>query len=55
MEDGSATWIAKPSITNQALGIFIFDRVSALREALHQAESMREWVLQRCELPAAQS
>ncbi|KAK9903517.1 hypothetical protein WJX75_007884 [Coccomyxa subellipsoidea] len=47
MEDGSATWIAKPSITNQAVGIFIFDRVSALREALHQAEGMREWVLQR--------
>ncbi|BDA50216.1 probable tubulin polyglutamylase TTLL2 [Coccomyxa sp. Obi] len=47
MEDGSATWIAKPSITNQAIGICIFDRVSTLREALQQAEGMREWVLQR--------
>ena len=48
MADGSAVWIAKPSVTNQALGICIFDRVSTLRSALEQAEGMREWVLQRC-------
>lgn len=47
MEDGSATWIAKPSVTNQAIGICIFNRVSTLRNALKQAEDMREWVLQR--------
>ena len=48
MADGSAVWIAKPSVTNQALGICIFDRVSSLRAALEAAEGMREWVLQRC-------
>ena len=48
MVDGSATWIAKPSITNQAIGICIFDRVSTLRSALEAAEDMREWVVQRC-------
>ncbi len=47
MADGSATWIAKPSITNQAIGICIFDRVSTLRSALEAAEDMREWVVQR--------
>ncbi|CAK0786864.1 hypothetical protein CVIRNUC_010078 [Coccomyxa viridis] len=47
MADGSATWIAKPSITNQAIGICIFDRVSTLRAALEAAEDMREWVVQR--------
>ena len=47
MADGSATWIAKPSITNQAIGICIFDRVSTLRSALQAAEDMREWVVQR--------
>jgi hypothetical protein len=47
MADGSAVWIAKPSVTNQAVGICVFDRVSALREALQNAEDMREWVLQR--------
>jgi hypothetical protein len=47
MADGSATWIAKPSITNQAIGICIFDRVSGLRAALEAAEEMREWVVQR--------
>ena len=47
MEDGSATWIAKPSITNQAIGICIFDRVSTLRKALQQAEDMHEWVVQK--------
>ena len=48
MADGSATWIAKPSITNQAISICIFDRVSTLRAALEAAEDMREWVVQRC-------
>ena len=48
MADGSATWIAKPSITNQAIGICIFDRVSTLRAALEAADDMREWVVQRC-------
>ena len=48
MADGSARWIAKPSITNQATGICIFDRVSQLEAALHANEDLREWVLQRC-------
>ena len=48
MADGSAVWITKPSVTNQALGICIFDRVATLRSALEDAEGMREWVLQRC-------
>ena len=47
MPDGSARWIAKPSITNQATGICIFDRVSQLVAALHANEDLREWVLQR--------
>ena len=47
MPDGSATWIAKPSITNQAAGIFIFNSVAQLRQALHANEELREWVLQR--------
>ncbi|KAL3152686.1 hypothetical protein ABBQ38_012281 [Trebouxia sp. C0009 RCD-2024] len=47
MPDGSARWIAKPSITNQATGICIFDRVSQLVTALHANEDLREWVLQR--------
>ncbi|KAL3156286.1 hypothetical protein ABBQ32_012558 [Trebouxia sp. C0010 RCD-2024] len=47
MPDGSARWIAKPSITNQATGICIFDRVSHLVTALHANEDLREWVLQR--------
>ncbi len=51
MPDGSARWIAKPSITNQATGICIFDRVSQLEAALHANEDLREWVLQRWELP----
>lgn len=52
MADGSAVWIAKPSVTNQALGICVFDRVSTLRAALERAEGMREWVLQRCAGPS---
>lgn len=47
MPDGSARWIAKPSITNQATGICIFDRVAQLVAALHSNEDLREWVLQR--------
>jgi hypothetical protein len=47
MEDGSAVWIAKPSITNQAKGICIFDRCSDLRTALENSEDLREWVVQR--------
>jgi hypothetical protein len=53
MEDGSATWIAKPSITNQATGICVFDRVGTLRAALEASEDLREWVLQRCAPPGA--
>ena len=51
MPDGSARWIAKPSITNQATGICIFDRVSQLEAALHANGDLREWVLQRWGLP----
>ncbi len=47
MEEGSQTWIAKPSITNQALGVCIFDRVSTLKAALEENPDLREWVLQR--------
>ncbi|DBA82917.1 TPA: hypothetical protein ACH3X1_006707 [Trebouxia sp. C0004] len=47
MPDGSARWIAKPSITNQATGICIFERVSQLETALYANEDLREWVLQR--------
>lgn len=47
MEDGSQTWIAKPSLTNQALEICIFDRVSTLKSALEANPDLREWVLQR--------
>ena len=49
MPDGSARWIAKPSITNQATGICIFDRVAQLVDALHVNEDLREYVLQRCD------
>lgn len=51
MPDGSARWIAKPSITNQATGICIFDRVSQLEAALHANQDLREWVLQRWGMP----
>ena len=36
MADGSQIWIAKPSITNQAIGVCIFDRVSQVRMPPHQ-------------------
>lgn len=47
MPDNSARWIAKPSVTNQARGIFLFDRVSQLQAALQANEDLLEWVLQR--------
>ena len=47
MADGSAYWIAKPSITNQAAGICVFDRVSTLQAAIEAAEDLHEWVVQR--------
>ena len=53
MADGSAVWIAKPSITNQATGICIFDRAGTLRAALEASEDLREWVLQRYTWPGA--
>ena len=48
MEPGSQKWIAKPSVTNQALGICIFDTVEALYEAMERNPDLQEWVLQRC-------
>lgn len=47
--DGSEAWILKPSLTNQAAGIVVFDRVDTLVAALQAegAEDVREWVLQR--------
>ena len=53
MADGSAVWIAKPSITNQATGICIFNAVGTLRAALEASEDLREWVLQRYAGPGA--
>lgn len=47
MKEGEEVWIAKPSLTNQALSVCIFDRVAALRAALEAAPDLREWVLQR--------
>ena len=47
MPDGSAIWIAKPSITNQAAGICVFDRVATLQAAVEAAEDLHEWVVQR--------
>lgn len=47
MQDGEEVWIAKPSLTNQALSICIFDHVHQLRAALEAAPCLREWVLQR--------
>jgi len=47
--DGSEWWIAKPSMTNQARGIFIFNRLEEFVAAmqLEDAADVREWVLQR--------
>ena len=47
--DGSEWWILKPSMTNQARGILVFNRLEQLKAALAEegAEDVREWVLQR--------
>ncbi len=34
MREGVDVWIAKPSVTNQALGICVFDRVAQLEQAV---------------------
>ena len=47
MPDGEQLWIAKPSLTNQALAVVVFDRVDQLRAALEAAPQLHEWVLQR--------
>lgn len=47
MLPGSQRWILKPSITNQAIGICIFDRVETLKNALQKNPDLQEWVLQR--------
>lgn len=47
MRERQEVWIAKPSITNQGIGVHIFDSVASLREALEQQPDLREWVLQR--------
>lgn len=47
MLEGQEVWIAKPSLTNQAISVCIFDRVQQLRSALEAAPDLREWVLQR--------
>ena len=48
MDEGEEVWIAKPSLTNQALSVCIFDHVQQLRSAVEAAPDLREWVLQRC-------
>ena len=48
MPDGQEVWIAKPSLTNQALAVAVFDSVQQLRNALEAAPHLHEWVLQRC-------
>ena len=47
--DGTEWWILKPSMTNQARGILVFNHLAQLRAALCEegAEDVREWVLQR--------
>lgn len=47
MPDGSARWIIKPSITNQAAGIAVIDSCAGLRACLEAAPDLREWVAQR--------
>ena len=49
MVDGVDWWILKPSMTNQARGILVFNRLEQLKAALLEdgAEDVREWVLQR--------
>lgn len=46
MEPGSAVWIAKPSITNQGIGIAVIDSCAGLRSALESQPDLREWVVQ---------
>ena len=48
MREGEETWILKPSLTNQALAVTVFDRVADLYTALEAAPKLHEWVLQRC-------
>ena len=48
MREGEETWILKPSLTNQALAVTVFDRVPDLYAALEAAPKLHEWVLQRC-------
>ena len=49
MVDGRDWWILKPSMTNQARGILVFNQLEQLKAALCEegAEDVREWVLQR--------
>ena len=47
MADGSARWIIKPSIINQAAGIAVIDSCAGLRRCLEGAPDLREWVAQR--------
>ena len=48
MSPGEA-WILKPNITNQALGVRVFDDLGTLRQILSSEEAwnLREWVVQR--------
>ena len=48
MREGEETWILKPSLTNQALAVTVFNRVADLYTALEAAPKLHEWVLQRC-------
>jgi len=47
--DGTEWWIAKPSMTNQARGIFVFNSLASFCDAMRAegADEVREWVLQR--------
>eukprot|EP00123_Amoebidium_parasiticum_P011175 comp20558_c0_seq1/m.26399 comp20558_c0_seq1/g.26399 ORF comp20558_c0_seq1/g.26399 comp20558_c0_seq1/m.26399 type:complete len:384 (-) comp20558_c0_seq1:454-1605(-) len=47
MEPGSERWILKPSVTNQAAGVTIFDSVEGLQEAVEANPDLRQWVVQR--------
>ena len=55
MRQGEETWILKPSLTNQALAVTVFDRVADLYTALQAAPRLHEWVLQRCVAGGQQS
>lgn len=43
------TWILKPNVTNQALGVHVFNELGSLKAALckEEAWNLREWVVQR--------